>query len=263
MRPRGSVTALRSLVLSPALSAFTSSRTHFCSAPGKGSSRSPSKVPLSSSSTAAVYETFDGQHYSSETELCQALMKMNEHLAFLRKRLHYAENDLKSVIASFDVGLRTVTDVTNAQKMTDDARTELELYQKGKKEKRTDVFQGVTPEAQASSSSNPSEEENESPPSLKKHLALLSMGFCRWVCLPEMNDECGGPGVGQPLPPLRGLLRRCSVLNLNRQMVWQGFICMYFFLYVDGCGHCVPTFSARRQQKTKGNEAGPVIERNE
>ncbi|GIY61242.1 hypothetical protein CDAR_521331 [Caerostris darwini] len=102
-----------------------------CSAPGKGSSRSPSKVPLSSSSTAAVYETFDGQHYSSETELCQALMKMNEHLAFLRKRLHYAENDLKSVIASFDVGLRTVTDVTNAQKMTDDARTELELYQKG------------------------------------------------------------------------------------------------------------------------------------
>ncbi|GIY13935.1 hypothetical protein CDAR_499931 [Caerostris darwini] len=53
---------------------------------------------------------------------------MNEHLAFLRKRLHYAENDLKSVIASFDVGLRTVT---NAQKMTDDARTELELYQKG------------------------------------------------------------------------------------------------------------------------------------
>ncbi|GIY75116.1 hypothetical protein CDAR_372061 [Caerostris darwini] len=56
---------------------------------------------------------------------------MNEHLAFLRKRLHYAENDLKSVIASFDVGLRTVTDVTNAQKMTDDARTELELYQKG------------------------------------------------------------------------------------------------------------------------------------
>ncbi|GIY34292.1 hypothetical protein CDAR_467701 [Caerostris darwini] len=56
---------------------------------------------------------------------------MNEHLAFLRKRLYYAENDLKSVIASFDVGLRTVTDVTNAQKMTDDARTELELYQKG------------------------------------------------------------------------------------------------------------------------------------
>ncbi|GIY86857.1 uncharacterized protein CDAR_258181 [Caerostris darwini] len=56
---------------------------------------------------------------------------MNEHLAFLRKRLHYAENYLKSVISSFDVGLRTVTDVTNAQKMTDDARTELELYQKG------------------------------------------------------------------------------------------------------------------------------------
>ncbi|GIY05286.1 hypothetical protein CDAR_203481 [Caerostris darwini] len=56
---------------------------------------------------------------------------MNEHLAFLRKRLHYAENDLKSVIASFDVGLRTATDVTNAQKMTDDARTELEPYQKG------------------------------------------------------------------------------------------------------------------------------------
>ncbi|GIX71796.1 hypothetical protein CDAR_411691 [Caerostris darwini] len=102
-----------------------------CSAPGKGSSRSPSKVPLSSSSTAAVYETFDGQHYSNETELCQALMKMNEHLAFLRKRLHYAENYLKSVIVSFDVGLRTATDVTNAQKMTDDARTELELYQKG------------------------------------------------------------------------------------------------------------------------------------
>ncbi|GIX98679.1 hypothetical protein CEXT_62771 [Caerostris extrusa] len=91
----------------------------------------PGKVPLSSSSPAAVYETFDGQHYSSETELCQALMKMNEHLAFLRKRIHYAENDLKSVIASFDVGLRTATDVTNAQKMTDDARTELELYQTG------------------------------------------------------------------------------------------------------------------------------------
>ncbi|GIX83097.1 hypothetical protein CDAR_237501 [Caerostris darwini] len=99
-----------------------------CSAPGKGSSRSPSKVPLSSSSTDAVYETFHGQHYSSETELCQALMKMNEHLAFLWKRIHYAENDLKSVIASFDVGLRTA----NAQKMTDDARKELELYQKGK-----------------------------------------------------------------------------------------------------------------------------------
>ncbi|GIX71129.1 hypothetical protein CEXT_486771 [Caerostris extrusa] len=92
--------------------------------------RSPSKVPLSSSSPAAVYETFDGHHYSSETER-QALMKMNEHLAFLRKRIHYAENDLKSVIASFDVGLRTATDVTNAQKMTDDARTELELSQKG------------------------------------------------------------------------------------------------------------------------------------
>ncbi|GIX93942.1 hypothetical protein CDAR_260281 [Caerostris darwini] len=55
---------------------------------------------------------------------------MIEHLAFLRKRLHYAENDLKSVIASFDIGLRAATDAANAQKRTDDARTELELYQK-------------------------------------------------------------------------------------------------------------------------------------
>ncbi|GIY51209.1 hypothetical protein CEXT_261111 [Caerostris extrusa] len=38
---------------------------------------------------------------------------------------------LMSAIASFDVGLRTATDITNAQKRTDDARTELELYHKG------------------------------------------------------------------------------------------------------------------------------------
>ncbi|GIX98678.1 hypothetical protein CEXT_62761, partial [Caerostris extrusa] len=39
-----------------------------CSAPGK--------VPLSGSSPTAVYETFDGQHFISETELCQALIKI-------------------------------------------------------------------------------------------------------------------------------------------------------------------------------------------
>ncbi|GIY39023.1 hypothetical protein CEXT_80001 [Caerostris extrusa] len=62
---------------------------------------------------------------------------MNEHLAFLRKRLHYAENDLKSVIASFDVGLPTATDVTNAQKRTDDARRNWNCTRKGNVQSRT------------------------------------------------------------------------------------------------------------------------------